>query len=76
VALAEGGRVRFEARGTVDGAIVPEPRGDGGFGYDPIFFSPELGCTLAEAGARKAEVSHRARALRQLREFLERRRSG
>jgi XTP/dITP diphosphohydrolase len=76
VALAEGGHVTFEASGTVEGTIAPEPRGRGGFGYDPIFYSAELGCTLAEAGARKMEVSHRARAFRLLREYLERRPPG
>jgi XTP/dITP diphosphohydrolase len=64
VALADGSGVRFEARGTIEGEVAPEPRGRGGFGYDPIFFYPPFGCTLAEAGPRKAEVSHRAKAFR------------
>jgi XTP/dITP diphosphohydrolase len=72
VALAGPAGILFEARGTVEGTIAPEPRGDGGFGYDPIFFYPPFGCTLAEAGARKAEVSHRAAAFRQLRAHLSR----
>jgi XTP/dITP diphosphohydrolase len=54
VAVAEGARVLFEARG-----------------YDPIFFSPELGCTLAEAGDDKAAVSHRGRAFAALIRWLE-----
>lgn len=70
VALVERGVVRFEARGTVEGLIAPAPRGAGGFGYDPIFFYPPFGCTLAEAAARKAEVSHRAKAFAALREHL------
>lgn len=70
LAVATPGEVVFEARGTVEGQIAPEPRGRGGFGYDPIFFYPPFGCTLAEAGARKAEVSHRGEAFRKLREFL------
>ena len=71
LALADEGQVKFEAAGTVEGRIAPEPRGTGGFGYDPIFFYPPFGMTLAEAGPRKAEVSHRARAFRELRDYLE-----
>ena len=64
----------FEARGTVDGRVAPEPRGEGGFGYDPIFFYPPFGRTLAEAGPlEKSAVSHRGKALKELREFLLRR---
>jgi len=70
LALADSGQIVFEARGDVEGLIAPEPRGDGGFGYDPIFFYPPFHATLAEAGERKAEVSHRAQAFRQLRTFL------
>ena len=71
LALAKGARVLFEARGTVEGRIAPEPRGDGGFGYDPIFFYPPYGQTLAEAGDRKAAVSHRGQAFRALAAFLQ-----
>ncbi|MCY4027382.1 MAG: non-canonical purine NTP pyrophosphatase [Acidobacteria bacterium] len=71
VAAAEGGRVVFEAAGTIEGRIADRPAGDGGFGYDPIFFYPPYGCTLAEvSAARKAAVSHRGRAFRKLRDFL------
>ena len=71
VALAEGGAVRFEATGIVEGTIAPEPRGAHGFGYDPIFFFPPYGCTLAEVdGPRKAAVSHRGAAFRQLAAWL------
>jgi XTP/dITP diphosphohydrolase len=73
LALVRDGRILFESRGVVEGRIAPEPRGSGGFGYDPIFFYPPFGCTLAEAGDRKAAVSHRAEAFRALRGFLERR---
>lgn len=71
LAVAEGGGVRFEARGVVDGRIAPAAAGTGGFGYDPIFFSPELGCTLAEAGDAKAAVSHRGRAVAALARWLD-----
>ena len=71
LALGQGGRVLFEARGTVEGRISPEPRGQGGFGYDPIFFYPPFGQTLAEAGDAKAAVSHRGEAFAKLRAFLQ-----
>ena len=71
LALVRGGRVLFEARGTVEGRISPEPRGQDGFGYDPIFYYPPYGQTLAESGDAKAAVSHRGEAFRALRGFLE-----
>ena len=54
-------------RGETLGFIVDEPRGRGGFGYDPYFWSPELGATFGEATMEaKAQVSHRGRAMRAL----------
>lgn len=54
-------------RGEVRGRILEAPRGEGGFGYDPYFFSTELGRTFGEvSGAEKARVSHRGRAFRAL----------
>lgn len=74
VAVAEGDRILFEARGTVEGRISPEPRGRHGFGYDPIFFYPPEGRTLGEVDDEiKRAVSHRGAAFRQLRDWLERR---
>lgn len=71
VALAAPDGFLFETRGVVEGEIVEEPRGAAGFGYDPIFFYPPFGATLAEVDqARKAEVSHRGAAFRVLREHL------
>jgi XTP/dITP diphosphohydrolase len=71
LALASDGQVVFESRGTVEGQIAPEPRGTGGFGYDPIFYYPLFGCTLAEASAaQKAAVSHRGEAFRRLGAYL------
>lgn len=59
---------------TCEGRIVLERRGTGGFGYDPYFFSPELGLTFGEASlAAKHRVSHRGRAFRALAEMLLRR---
>ena len=50
-------------RATVDGVLADAERGDGGFGYDPIFFYPPCGCTFAELSeAEKNSVSHRRRA--------------
>jgi XTP/dITP diphosphohydrolase len=71
LALARGDDVVFETRGTVEGTIAPEPKGSGGFGYDPIFYYPPFGCTLGEARPeQKAGVSHRGQAFRQLRTYL------
>jgi XTP/dITP diphosphohydrolase len=63
--------VVFETLGVIEGRIAREPRGEGGFGYDPIFYYPPFDCTLAEAGVRKSTVSHRGAAFRSLRAFLE-----
>ena len=61
------GQEGLHYEGRVDGTIVTEMTGDQGFGYDPLFFSPELGKTFAQASAEeKASVSHRGRALRGL----------
>jgi XTP/dITP diphosphohydrolase len=71
LALADQSTVVFEARGVVEGHIAPAPAGDGGFGYDPIFFYPPYGCTLAQASAeQKSAVSHRGQAFRALRAYL------
>ena len=73
LALAKEGQILFESRGVVEGRIADAPAGTGGFGYDPIFYYPPFGCTLAEAGDQKAAVSHRGEAFRKLRDFLSRR---
>jgi len=71
LAMARGGDVLFETRGTVEGTIAPEAKGSGGFGYDPIFFYPPFECTLAEATPeQKSTVSHRGEAFRKLRTYL------
>ena len=52
------------ADGTVEGVILEAPRGTGGFGYDPLFYLPELGKTMAEIDLEtKLSLSHRGRAL-------------
>src|SRR5512144_3181499 len=58
--------------GQCPGEIIPEERGSGGFGYDPIFFIPELGRTMAELDMQeKNRISHRARAVLKARPILE-----
>jgi len=65
-----GARV-ITAEGACEGVILDAPRGTGGFGYDPLFFAPELGMTFAEAGVGpKGQLSHRARAMRAMRPQL------
>jgi XTP/dITP diphosphohydrolase len=60
-----------QAEGVCEGAIAHEPRGARGFGYDPIFFIPELGQTMAELDPDvKNRISHRARAAQQARSIL------
>jgi XTP/dITP diphosphohydrolase len=71
LALVRGREVLFETRAAIEGRISPQPKGSGGFGYDPIFFYPPYGRTLAEAGESKAAVSHRGQAFRALRAHLE-----
>lgn len=61
----------IQARGEVHGELLRAPAGTGGFGYDPIFYYPPLGKTLAEvAPEEKNQVSHRARALKVLYEKM------
>lgn len=65
----DGGEQTFT--GEAHGRILAEPRGRGGFGYDPVFFYATLGRTFAELTAtEKAKVSHRGRAFRQLADWL------
>ena len=72
VAIAVAGRIVFRSTGTVEGRIAAAPRGSGGFGYDPVFFVPDYGKTMAELSlGEKERISHRGRALRSVRRFLE-----
>ena len=62
----------FCALGTVEGLIAEKPSGNGGFGYDPIFFVPEYGKTMAELTPdEKNAISHRGRALRAVRKLVD-----
>ena len=64
IALVHDGKLAKTFRGAVEGRILHEARGSGGFGYDPLFYCPEFGCTFGEAAIeQKMLVSHRAQAL-------------
>ena len=69
--LSRDGRVIREIRGEVRGVIDFAPKGENGFGYDPVFYYPKLGKHFAELGPdEKNAVSHRGRALKKLKTFL------
>ncbi|MEN6577281.1 MAG: XTP/dITP diphosphatase [Phycisphaerales bacterium] len=69
--LASPEQVLIETQGTVEGLITTEPAGTGGFGYDPVFFVPQLGRTVAQLGDNeKNAVSHRGNAMRKLKPIL------
>lgn len=74
-AFPDGGEVM--ARGECPGTLAQGPSGDGGFGYDPIFYLPQLGKTMAQlTSAEKNQISHRARALAGFQKEWERQRHG
>ena len=71
LAVVRGGRLLFETTGTIEGEISETPRGGRGFGYDPIFYYPPYGRTLAEVGdEEKLRVAHRGHAFRKLAVWL------
>jgi len=72
LAAARDGMTLATFRGTAEGVILDAPRGDGGFGYDPLFFFPQIQKTFAELSAEeKARYSHRGAAFRQFLEWCE-----
>jgi XTP/dITP diphosphohydrolase len=72
LAVARGDEILFETETSIEGEIAPSAAGAHGFGYDPIFWYPPLNVTTAElTDDQKAAVSHRARAFRDLRRWLE-----
>lgn len=69
--MANGGKVKYSVEGTVEGVIADELAGEGGFGYDPLFFLPDSDMTFAEISMDdKNQLSHRAIALRKLQELV------
>ena len=71
IALAHGGKLVRSFRGTVEGEILHEPRGENGFGYDPLFFYPPFNCSFGEAEREQKQlVSHRGAALREMIAYL------
>ena len=74
VVLASPTEVLFHSQESTEGSILTSPQGDGGFGYDPLFFSHDLQqCFAVATAAQKDSVSHRGRALKKLATFLSRR---
>ena len=71
LAAALDGQIVFETVGRIEGDIAAVPRGVAGFGYDPLFYFPPYGCTLAEVTEeRKLRVAHRGQAFRALADWL------
>jgi XTP/dITP diphosphohydrolase len=67
IAVVKDGELFGQYHGSVEGEIIDEPRGPGGFGYDPLFYFPPFGVTFGEASeAQKLEVSHRGQAFRSM----------
>lgn len=72
VAIARPGQDTKVFEATCEGRIAEEPSGGGGFGYDPIFFLPELGRTMADLTAeQKHAISHRGKVLKMVGDYLE-----
>jgi len=72
LAVAKGDALIFETETAIEGMVAVAPRGQHGFGYDPVFFYPPSGTTTAEMpDPDKAAISHRGRAFRDLRRWLE-----
>lgn len=71
IALATQGMPTQTVEGVCEGRIARAPVGSGGFGYDPIFYLPEYGCTMAELPEDvKNKISHRARAVNKAKEVI------
>lgn len=71
VLVAPDGTLLGEADGVCEGVIAQQPAGEGGFGYDPVFYLPDLEQTMAQVGSKiKHQISHRGRALREIEPLL------
>jgi XTP/dITP diphosphohydrolase len=71
LASVEDGQINYETTGIVEGTIADAPRGSGGFGYDPIFFYPPYGQTLAEVSEPdKIAIAHRGIAFRRFADWI------
>lgn len=71
IAVAEQGKETITFRGECAGRIAFEPKGEGGFGYDPIFYLEEYGVTMSEISAEiKNSISHRSNALKKFTEKI------
>jgi XTP/dITP diphosphohydrolase len=69
--LSDPDKILIETQGTLEGVITKSPAGCNGFGYDPIFFLPTLGKTVAQLAAdEKNAISHRSNAVRKLKPLL------
>ena len=70
--LANGGKEKLYVEERAEGKIIDEPRGENGFGYDPLFYVEEYGQTFAEIPPEvKNKISHRAKALKKLQEKVQ-----
>ncbi|GGG86876.1 XTP/dITP diphosphatase [Staphylococcus pragensis] len=73
ISMSAPGEPTQTFKGTVSGEITTERQGENGFGYDPIFFVPEKGKTMAQLTTEeKSEISHRGNAIKKLNAYLER----
>jgi len=71
VVVGEDGRLLIKSEGICEGVIAESPQGQGGFGYDPIFFLPHLGKTMAQLSPEeKHKISHRGKALKKIESSL------
>ncbi len=72
IAIASPNGEVITCHGECQGIITFEPKGNGGFGYDPVFYLPELDKTIAELTMKeKNKVSHRGKAAKEARRYLE-----